>query len=398
LVSGALPVSVRSDLDGVSVHQLSELIGAIYDCALDPQRWAATCQDVVTLSESSAGGICVHDLRHAQNDQLFVSGYAPAFLEQFGRQYADSPMAVADVVANVGDISILSKTGPPVRDTRFYRDVMHPFGLQDMIWFPALRTGGRVASMHASRSDPAPRFQQREVDLFGLLAPHVCRALAISDLLDIRALQSEALERTLDGLAAGVFLVARDGHVVYMNPAAQQQARQARALCVRHNRLVATDAAAQVALSQAIANAERDDADVALGGHATPLPDGRGGGVVATVLPVDRGRRHGILAPLAASVAVFTQDPVQAPVLPGEAFARMHGLTGAELRVLLALAQGLSGLEVADMLGISEATVRTHLQRLYAKTATARQTDLLRLLHQSAPPVRSTEAGQVWRS
>ena len=58
--------------------------------------------------------------------------------------------------------------------------------------------------------------------LFKLLSPHVCRALAISDALDIRALRSEMLEKTLDGLSAGVFLTARDGHVVHMNAAAQR--------------------------------------------------------------------------------------------------------------------------------------------------------------------------------
>src|SRR3954452_13037630 len=46
--------------------------------------------------------------------------------------------------------------------------------------------------------------------------------------------------------------------------------------------------------------------------------------------------------------------PVEAPRMPGEAFARLYKLTGAELRVLLALAQGLGAMEAADMLGIGE--------------------------------------------
>jgi hypothetical protein len=44
-------------LDGVSAQVLSDTIGAVYDCVLDPQ-----------LCESTAGGICVHDMRHVQND------------------------------------------------------------------------------------------------------------------------------------------------------------------------------------------------------------------------------------------------------------------------------------------------------------------------------------------
>jgi DNA-binding CsgD family transcriptional regulator/PAS domain-containing protein len=373
---------------GISPRELSDVIGAVYDCALDPLLWPATCRRISDLCESTGGGICVHDLRQMQNDQLFVFGYQPEFLEKLGAQYADSPMAVSDVVANIGDVSALSMAQFHLHEGRFFKEVLEPFGLQDMMWFPALRTGGRMASLHASRSNAAPRYQAHDVGLFNLLAPHVCRALAISDALDIRALRSEMLEKTLDGLAAGVFLTARDGRVVYMNRAAEKQIKAGTSLRLAHHRLAPTDPAARAALSKAIDQSARDGAaDVRAGEHSVAVPDGVGGGYIATLLPIESGRRGGVLAPFAASTAVFMQDPIQAPAMPGEAFARLHKLTGGELRVLLSLSQGLGGMEVADMLGISEATVRTHLQHMYSKTGTARQSDLLRLLSSSAPPL-----------
>jgi DNA-binding CsgD family transcriptional regulator len=51
----------------------------------------------------------------------------------------------------------------------------------------------------------------------------------------------------------------------------------------------------------------------------------------------------------------------------------------------------LGAKEAADMLGISEPTVRTHLQHMLAKTHTLRQADLLRLLRTSTPPVRAPQ-------
>lgn len=378
-------------LEGVSTQALSGLIGAIYDCALDPQHWPATCREMADLSESTAGGICVHDLRQVRNDQLFVFGYQPAFLEKLGSQYAQSPMALADVVANIGDVSTLSAQRRHFSESRFFREVMEPFGLVDIIWFPALRTAGRMASLHASRSEKAAHYEQRDVSLFKLLAPHVCRALAISNVLDIRALRSEMLEKTLDGLVAGVFLVARDGHVVYMNPAAERQIRTGHSVRLVNNQICPTDPRARAALSKAIEAAMRDDADRDMSEHSVAIPNGVGGGYVATLLPIERGQRRGMLAPFAASVAVFMQDPVQATLMPGEAFARLHGLTGGELRVLLALSQGLGGMEAADMLGISEPTVRTHLQHMYSKTGTSKQAKLLHLLHNSTPPIHAQQ-------
>jgi DNA-binding CsgD family transcriptional regulator/PAS domain-containing protein len=379
-------------LDGVSAQALSDTIGAIYDCALDPQQWPDTCRRIAALCESTAGGICVHDLRHVQNDQLFVFGYQPEFLETLGKHYAQSPMAASDVVANIGDVSAISMERYDLLESRFFREVLKPFGLLDIIWFPALRTGGRMASMHASRREKAPHYQQREISLFKLLSPHVCRVLAISDALDIRALRSEMLERTLDGLVAGVFLTARDGRVVYMNAAAERQIGTGNCIRIVNNRIFPTDRATRAALSKAIDEAAHDDIDKDVNEHSLAIPDVDGGpGYVATLLPVERGQRRDIIAPFAASVAVFTKDPVQAPLMPGEAFARLYGLTGGELRVLLALARGLGAKEAADMLGVSEPTVRTHLQLIFSKTDTTRQADLVRLLQNSTPPIRAPQ-------
>lgn len=387
----ALEASPVIGLNGVSAQSLSDAMGAIYDCALDPQRWVAACRQVADLCDSTAGGLCVHDLRGVQDDQLFVFGYSPECLDKLGSRYAESPMAAADLVSNLGEVSALSMERFHLHESRFFREVLEPFGLVDIIWFPALRSGGRVASLHASRRNNAPPFQPHDVRLLTLLSPHVCRALAISDVLDVRALRSQLLEKTLDGLAVGVFLTARDGQVVYMNQAAERQIHTGHSLRLVSNRMAPTDPAARAALSRAMEEAVRDAADFEMKEHSVAIPDGAGGGCVATLLPIDRGPRRSILAPFTASVAVFMQDPVRAPLMPGEAFARLHGLTGGELRVLLALSQGLGCVEAADMLGISEPTIRTHLQHIFSKTGTSRQVELLRLLHNSTPPIRGVQ-------
>src|SRR5262249_50192007 len=158
-------------------------------------------------------------------------------------------------------------------------------GLLDIIWFPALRTGGRMASLHASRCEKAPQYEQREISLFKLLSPHVCRALAISDVLDISALRSEMLERTLDGLVAGVFLTARDGRIVYMNAAAERQIKTGNSIRIVNNRVFPADPAARSALSKAIDAAACDDVGKDLSEYSLAIPDADGGpGYVATLL------------------------------------------------------------------------------------------------------------------
>jgi DNA-binding NarL/FixJ family response regulator len=145
---------------------------------------------------------------------------------------------------------------------------------------------------------------------------------------------------------------------------------------------------ARAALTRAIDETIADEAGEPASGHTLALPDAESG-LVATILPLRSGERRNVCGAFEAFVAIFVQDPVAVPPFPGEAFAKLYGLTGGELRVLLAMAPGLGVKEAGEVLGISEATAKTHLQRIYAKTGTAKQTELMHLFMSSTPPVRA---------
>jgi DNA-binding CsgD family transcriptional regulator len=72
--------------------------------------------------------------------------------------------------------------------------------------------------------------------------------------------------------------------------------------------------------------------------------------------------------------AVF--DPTH--VLP--AIAARYGLSRAESRVVAAITETGGVPQAARALGLSETTVKTHLQRAFRKTGTARQVDLVKLV------------------
>jgi len=79
-------------LDGISAQRLSDTIGAIYDCALDPQRWNDAIRRIVELCDSAAGGMCVHDLRNVEDVHLFEIGYTKEFSELIQTHYQQSPL------------------------------------------------------------------------------------------------------------------------------------------------------------------------------------------------------------------------------------------------------------------------------------------------------------------
>jgi DNA-binding CsgD family transcriptional regulator len=60
------------------------------------------------------------------------------------------------------------------------------------------------------------------------------------------------------------------------------------------------------------------------------------------------------------------------------------------MRMLDLLVKGRTVAEAAGLMGIAEATARTHVANLMAKAGTQRQADLIRLAMSLTPPVRGT--------
>ena len=376
----------------VSLEAFSKVVEAVYDCALDPNRWHDTIRLIADLCESQICFLGVYDYQNRRSELAYQHGYDEHWIRLHEEKYKDlDPLFLAGQLAPIGVVKTQAMLidDDEFQETRFYQEWVRPQGLHDMVSFKVMRTGQRIGWLCANRRDTYPRYGDAEVRLLTLLSPHVCRSVAISDALNLRTIRSEALEATLNALASGVYLVDRYGRIIYMNRAAEHQVKTGNALRVEHDRLAPVDRAARVALANAIAEAIADEVEMPASGVTLALPDREGAGLVATILPLGRGERQNLCGAFAAIAAIFVQDPVVVPPFPGEAFAKLYGLTGGELRVLLAMAPGLGVKEAAEVLGISEATARTHVQHIYDKTGTSKQTELMHLFMSATPPVRA---------
>jgi DNA-binding CsgD family transcriptional regulator/PAS domain-containing protein len=371
-----------------SLSSFSTAMEAIYDCALDAAHWKDTLRVIGELTDSPCGGAGMTDYAHGTYTNAAFVGVDPIYAASYSEKFAVNPFIGAGNMRPIGQVFRAANiTSDEELDSPFHHDWAKPQDLGDLIGVNAVRAGQSVGGVSVFRKSSQPRYGKRHVDTFRLLAPHICRAFAISHALDLRTLTSQALEATLDALTAGVYLADRDGRLVYMNPAAEKQIRAGSTLRVVDNRLAPRSSNAHSMINRAISEATSNESAMPVGGTTLALPDREKGGLIATVLPLNQGRRRALSGPFAATTAVFIQNPVVSPHYPSEAFGKLYGLTDAELRVLLAMAPGLSVKDVAALLGIGEVTARTHLQHVYVKTGTSKQTELLNLLKNSAPPV-----------
>jgi DNA-binding CsgD family transcriptional regulator len=185
-----------------------------------------------------------------------------------------------------------------------------------------------------------------------------------------------AMADALDALKAGIFLVDAEGRIVHCNTAGHAMLAAGDAFCRVAGRLAAREPRSDQLLRDALAAT----ADIRAKPMALPSVGRDGTRYLAHIRPLQSSARRRAQITSPATSAVFVNEAaLNARSLP-ETIAEAYKLTPAELRILLAIVEVGGVREVADALGVSESTVKTHLGRLFQKTATSRQAGLVSIV------------------
>jgi DNA-binding CsgD family transcriptional regulator len=91
---------------------------------------------------------------------------------------------------------------------------------------------------------------------------------------------------------------------------------------------------------------------------------------------------------------VFVTDPERGPAGVEDILRRLYALTPSEARVIERLLRGRSLDEIGAELGTSVHTTRTHLKRVFAKTGTGSQSELMRVILRSPAELRTSQGGR----
>jgi DNA-binding CsgD family transcriptional regulator len=385
----------------LSAERLSDLIGSIYDCAIDPERWPTAIAKICEVTECVSGTIGVYALKPPS---LRIQKYW-----NYEQHWIDCAPQYASEVAEIFSKGIellssfpLNELPPPegpyvtsrhprpdlVENSRFTREWRRPQGLVDSLQLMVLREPSRLGTLGINRHETVGLATDREITILRLLLPHVSRAVRISDLLDMKTLEATALSATLDSFAVAVVLVDRHAKIAHANDPAQAMIRQGIPIRSVGGRLATATAAGSSELLRAIEMAARDEVQIGATGIGIRLNSDHQAAAIAHVLPLAQGSVRTRLLPGAAA-AVFVTVADGRPPLGVGAVAQTFGLTKAEGRVLELFVEGHTLANVAAKLEIAETTAKTHLMRIFSKTGVSRQADLIRLVMSLVPPLKT---------
>lgn len=379
----------------LDLPELSEIIGAIYDCAIEPAGWTDVLRRISGLLDAFTSAIYLVDLDAGQARLFSQWGMPEEAARQWQSEFADEVAGLHSRIANrlgpdADEPIVYSQLFDEIERsaTRVDREWAQPLGVCDVVAAVVSTTARRVGFLAANRQESVGLVTSREVAIMRLLAPHVRQAVRIGDLLDMRRLTAGALASTLDALTTGVVIVGANSQILHANASAQRMMRDGGPLRSVDGALRPAGERPGPNFAQSFTRLASSSDRVSKPVHVT-LPHHPPTGeapAIAVVLALDSGEVRSRLAPDALA-AVFVTEASGINTRQLDALAASWQLSAAERRLLAPMARGLGVEEAAAEIGISVNTVKSQLQQLFKRFGVSRQADLVALVHRSLPPL-----------
>lgn len=262
----------------LSPQDFSDLVGSIYDCAIEPARWERTLAEIVTALSCEAGILSLNDLRE---DRLLIDknvGWSAATLERRQKHLPEIHARLKEWFARHppdDEAFVASRYLRPeyLSSSRYVMDCLQPAGIVDVLHQPLMRTPTRFSELVLARHHRHGLVTNREIATVKLLLPHLRRAVTVSNVLDVHAVARPQLAQALDALRHGVLLTDSESTILYANQAAEDMLRgENAALSGAGGILCAREAATAHELREAIRLTARDETRLKREGLAVVLP------------------------------------------------------------------------------------------------------------------------------
>lgn len=390
--SAAVGTVARSDAGNERQSQYqkaSRLIGDIYDASLDPATWTTVLEEIAEFVGGPAAMLAFTRPGLAVVESYHQFGIDARSMQLHSETYSKFNPLAAVALVGVGQVVSLPDlvSYEEFCKGRFYQEWAAPQGWIDVASAVLEKSATGCVFLSVVRSRTAGMVDDEMRQRMSLVIPHVRRAALIGKTIDLKRAESSTFAEAFNGLCSGLFLVDGRRHIVHANAAGHVLLKEGSVFRSINGELNAGEVQINRVLRDTFAAADQAGAARSVRSVALPLQASDGERYVAHLLPLRSDAHLPAGAINGAVAALFVRKAVlEAPSAP-EVIGQSYKLTPTELRVLLAVVEVGGVPEVAAALGVAESTIKTHISRLYEKTGTGRQADLVKLVAGFSTPL-----------
>ena len=362
----------------------SGFLDRVYDAALEPELWSGVLETLAAMVGGEGVAMVFQNQHTGGGDGLFV-GLDPAVKPLYFGRFRDRNVVMQQNRWRVGvkfqPRVITDQDVLPKRDlmrSEYYNDFLLPFGVHAVLMLGLAVRDTSAATVNIVRPPSRPDYDEAEIRTARALQPHLIRSFRLGMALAERSPFEDGAANLVERSSQGLLILDGSGQVRHANPAAETILALADGLDLTRGVLSAASPDATRALQALVAAAASPDPEQRRGGSIALARPSGAAPLLVTVTPA-RSPRLALYGGV-PSVLVSVNDPGAAVDLPEQRLRQLFGLSPAEARVALQLLEGRDPRQAADELGLSFYTVRAHLVRIFEKTQTNRQAELVRLL------------------
>jgi hypothetical protein len=221
----AIPVDSLVKLAGQSEQgsdseKLSNLVGEIYDAALEQDLWGAVLEKCTRFLGGSAAALFSKDVTTNRGNSYYDFGIDPDYRQLYFEKYVTlDPLTTghffADIEQPISTVDLIAYD--EFLETWFYLEWARPQGMVDFVTAPLDKSVTSIAMFGVFRHERDGLVDEETRRRMRLIVPHVRRAALIGRLFDLQQAQTASFSEILDGLSAGVILVDGRGRIVHAN-------------------------------------------------------------------------------------------------------------------------------------------------------------------------------------
>jgi DNA-binding CsgD family transcriptional regulator/PAS domain-containing protein len=357
-----------------SESDLASLIAAIYEAGMDFSLWPYTLGRI-----AKAFGVPSAQWTRPGQTPFDWLAFASAIDPEYERKYIDHYHSVNPIWQRVpstpaGTVQTDTMVIPrsELSRTEFFNDFLVPQKLGGLLNAVVLLEQGRqtIVTVQGDR-----QFEANHVELYKLLTQ---RAVQINIKLARAELNHSASVETLNRLEQGILFVDLNAKIVFANKAAEKLFAD-RDLRQTKGRLQANSSAETATLHAVIAKCTATRNELQQSGFVSARRQPGRSPLSLLIAPLPMETSSGLVTPQPMAV-IFVNDPDKSNKPAAVQLRKKFGMTPAEAAFAVEISTGDGIQAAADRLSISRATARTHLSRIFDKTGTRRQAELVRVL------------------
>jgi DNA-binding CsgD family transcriptional regulator/PAS domain-containing protein len=371
--------AAKRNAGGAVTRKLADLLDLIYHAAIDSDGWNPLLRRLASMTDCTAAGITIEHPVSGRGRPITYFGFDTGHVQRAFDHYlpmnplfkVSRSMTTGFIVAN-GDV-----IAP--RDfvmTDFYNGWARPQGIGSPLTLVLDHDATFYCPLTLVRPDGKGEALPTHRKLLRTLSPHLTRAMKVHLRLETAHARLEATDAVFENAALAVFLLDAAGRVIFCNRRAEGYLQDGAVLAAEGGALTATDARQDLLLQHALSRAS---ASTAPSGTELTITGYNQSKLALSVTPVPAAGPTAFYGKSRVCCAVMVSDPHVRHASTVRKLAQTHGLTQAEMRVLDVMLTGAGSVQAAADLGISAETARTHLKRIFSKTGTNRQAELMRL-------------------